>query len=206
MVKGKNVWFTSDWHIGDHRLDILRRPFENHDSMFAKIKENFNKLVSNSDDVYILGDVCYKHSESYLPLVRTLNGKKHLIKGNHDREIENKKFLNYFDTVVEDGEGLEITIKGIDFYLTHYPTTARIDKFNLVGHVHDAWKFLPNMINVGVDVNHYCPVNIDQILFYYNSVLSHFDKDIWAAYLRQNMAHINSRANLTSYSSEVKAF
>lgn len=200
MKMAYNIWFTSDWHIGDHRLEILRRPFVNHDEMFSKIRDNFNNLVKKNDVVYVLGDVCYKESRSYLPLVKTLNGKKHLIKGNHDRNIDDNFFLYYFESVVEDGQGLDIRIEDIDLYLTHYPTTTKIDKFNLVGHVHDSWKFMPNMINVGLDVNNFRPVNFDQISFYYNSIMSHFDKDIWAAYLPQNMEHFKNRGQNTSYS------
>lgn len=194
-----NTWFTSDWHIGDNRLDILRRPFKNYEEMFSKIRDQHNALVKPYDRVYVLGDVCFKSSPGYLPLIKTMNGKKILIKGNHDRNIPNKDFLLYFEEVIEDGDGLKINIEDLDLYLTHYPTTAQDDIFNLVGHVHDAWKFQANMINVGVDVNHFRPTSIAQIKFYYNAILQHFDSDIWASYLPQNVKHYETRGKKTSY-------
>ena len=83
--------------------------------------------------------------------------------------------------------------------MTHYPTTTRQDIFNLVGHIHDAWKFQPNMINVGVDVNHFRPVNADEIIYFYNAIMTHFDQDIWSAYLPQNTTHFEQRGKKTSY-------
>lgn len=198
-----SIWFTSDWHIGDNRLNILRRPFKNYDEMFSKIREQHNSLVKPHDLVYVLGDVCCRDTPGYLPLVKTFNGKKILIRGNHDRVISDKDFLIYFDQVIADGDGLEIEIENIKFYLTHYPTTARSDVFNLVGHVHDAWKFQANMINIGIDVNHFRPTSIDQIKFYYDATLHHFDSDIWAAYLPENSQHYENRARKTSYSKRV---
>ena len=193
------TWFTSDWHISDYRLNILRRPFNNEAEMFLKIRDEHNKVVEPNDIVYVLGDVCFRKNKQFLPLVDTLNGKKILIRGNHDRDTTDEEFLKYFDKVVADGDGLEIQINDIPFNLTHYPTTARQDIFNLVGHVHDSWRFQPNMINVGVDVNHFRPVSADEILFFYNAILTHFDQDIWAAYLPQNLEYFELRGQKTSY-------
>lgn len=194
-----SVWFTSDWHIGDHRLNILRRPFINEDEMFSKIKDEHNKLVGNDDTVYVLGDACFRKAKHFLPLINEFNGKKILIRGNHDRDTSDEEFLLYFNQVVPDGDGLEIECNNINFYLTHYPTTTKQDIFNLVGHVHDSWRFLPNMINVGVDVNHFRPVSADEIIFFYNAIMTHFDQDIWAAYLPQNADHVEQRGKKTSY-------
>jgi calcineurin-like phosphoesterase family protein len=194
-----NTWFTSDWHIGDIRLNMLRRPFISEDEMLFKLKDEHNKLVHPDDTVYVLGDVCFRKAKHVLSSVKDFNGKKILIRGNHDRDTTDEEFLVCFEQVIPDGEGLEIEYKNINFYLTHYPTTTRQDIFNLVGHVHDSWKFQPNMINVGVDVNHFRPVNADEIIYFYNAIHTHFDKDIWAAYLPQNATHFEQRGKKTSY-------
>lgn len=194
-----NTWFTSDWHIGDTRVNMLRRPFINEDEMFFKLKDEHNKLVHPNDTVYVLGDVCFRKAKHVLSAVKDFNGKKILVRGNHDRDTSDEEFLVYFDQVIAEGEGLEIEYKNINFYLTHYPTTTRQDIFNLVGHIHDAWKFQPNMINVGVDVNHFRPVNADEIIYFYNAIMTHFDQDIWSAYLPQNTTHFEQRGKKTSY-------
>ena len=194
-----NTWFTSDWHIGDTRVNMLRRPFVNEDEMFFKLKDEHNKLVHPNDTVYVLGDVCFRKAKHVLSAVNDFNGKKILVRGNHDRDTSDEEFLVYFDQVIAEGEGLEIEYKNINFYLTHYPTTTRQDIFNLVGHIHDAWKFQPNMINVGVDVNHFRPVNAGEIIYFYNAIMTHFDQDIWSAYLPQNTTHFEQRGKKTSY-------
>jgi calcineurin-like phosphoesterase family protein len=194
-----NTWFTSDWHIGDTRVNMLRRPFVNEDEMFFRLKDEHNKLVHPNDTVYVLGDVCFRKAKHVLSAVKDFNGKKILVRGNHDRDTSDEEFLVYFDQVIAEGEGLEIEYKNINFYLTHYPTTTRQDIFNLVGHIHDAWKFQPNMINVGVDVNHFRPVNADEIIYFYNAIMTHFDQDIWSAYLPQNTTHFEQRGKKTSY-------
>lgn len=194
-----NTWFTSDWHIGDTRVNMLRRPFINEDEMFFRLKDEHNKLVHPNDTVYVLGDVCFRKAKHVLSAVKDFNGKKILVRGNHDRDTSDEEFLVYFDQVIAEGEGLEIEYKNINFYLTHYPTTTRQDIFNLVGHIHDAWKFQPNMINVGVDVNHFRPVNADEIIYFYNAIMTHFDQDIWSAYLPQNTTHFEQRGKKTSY-------
>ena len=194
-----NTWFTSDWHIGDTRVNMLRRPFVNEDEMFFRLKDEHNKLVHPNDTVYVLGDVCFRKAKHVLSSVKDFNGKKILVRGNHDRDTSDEEFLVYFDQVISEGEGLEVEYKNINFYLTHYPTTTRQDIFNLVGHVHDSWKFQPNMINVGVDVNHFRPVNADEIIYFYNAIHTHFDQDIWAAYLPQNTTHFEQRGKKTSY-------
>ncbi len=55
------------------------------------------------------------------------------------------------------------------------------------------------MINIGIDTNHFRPTSIDQIKFYHNAVLHHFDNDIWAAYLPENIQHYETRGRKTSY-------
>jgi calcineurin-like phosphoesterase family protein len=186
-----NIWFTSDWHIGDHRLQLMRRPFQNHDEMFEVIRKNHNNLVKKNDTVYVLGDVCFREAQSYIPLIKTMHGKKILIKGNHDKNFDNNYLKHYFDEIYEDGSGLELDFDDLKLYLTHYPSTSRKDRFNLVGHVHDAWKFMPNMINVAVDSNNFRPVNLDTIRFYHGAIMHHFNQDIFAAYLPQNLEHVD---------------
>jgi calcineurin-like phosphoesterase family protein len=178
---------------------MLRRPFISEDEMLFKLKDEHNKLVHPDDTVYVLGDVCFRKAKHGLSSVKDFNGKKILVRGNHDRDTSDEEFLVYFQQVIPEGEGLEIEYKNINFYLTHYPTTTRQDIFNLVGHVHDSWKFQPNMINVGVDVNHFRPVNADEIIYFYNAIMTHFDQDIWAAYLPQNTTHFEQRGKKTSY-------
>ena len=81
MVK---YFFTSDTHFGDDRFDIMMRPFKNLDKMHQMIIEHWNSIVGEEDIIFHLGDVCYKEAQNYIYLMNRLNGKKHLVLGNHD--------------------------------------------------------------------------------------------------------------------------
>lgn len=52
--------------------------------------KRWNMRVTDSDDVYIVGDMFFKYKDiSEVKSVLTrLNGKKHLIKGNHDKFLK----------------------------------------------------------------------------------------------------------------------
>jgi calcineurin-like phosphoesterase family protein len=80
------VWFTSDWHLGHERIiDLCHRPFESVAQMNEEIIDNHNALVEDTDVVWMLGDMIMGDIEAGLKLVSRINGRKHLICGNHDR-------------------------------------------------------------------------------------------------------------------------
>jgi len=159
--------FTSDLHLG-HTNSIIysNRPYKNTDVMDRELIKNYNDIVTNEHDVYILGDVSLKrkiHSGYYMSVVRQLKGKKHLILGNHDT-------LNPFTYITTAGfysvhTSLEISIDGIDMTLCHDPSLSEMDRSRvfICGHVHRLFKTLKNVINVGVDVWNYKPVTFKQL-------------------------------------------
>ena len=68
------------------------------------IKENWNKVVTNADTVYILGDVgragTNKENEYLASFLAALKGKKVLIKGNHDR-VEDIRIKQQFTEICD---------------------------------------------------------------------------------------------------------
>ena len=89
------IWFTSDLHLG-HRaaINMCGRPFENVEEMNEILIRNFNSCVKKNDTVYILGDFSFASPEETRKILEKLNGKKHLIIGNHDKSC--KGLENYF--------------------------------------------------------------------------------------------------------------
>ena len=72
------IYITSDLHLG-HNKDFLYTPrgfssIEEHDKA---IVENYNSIVQDDDEVYILGDVMLNDNESTHELVKSLKGKIH---------------------------------------------------------------------------------------------------------------------------------
>jgi calcineurin-like phosphoesterase family protein len=122
-----------------------------------------------------------------------------LIRGNHDRPFTDEQFAPYFEQVIPEGEGVDVEIGGVPCYITHYPSLAKEDRYNLVGHIHAAWKVQLNSLNVGVDVNHFFPVDEKQIPFFLNAVTNFYDLDVWTAYNPANQGHFVNRGKKSNY-------
>ena len=97
------TFLTSDTHFG--HAGVCRflnsdgsklRPWDNPDDMDEAMIANWNNTVSPNDKVYHLGDVVINRRA--LKTLSKLNGRKVLIKGNHDIFRINE-YLEYFDDV-----------------------------------------------------------------------------------------------------------
>ena len=86
------IYFTADMHFGHKAIIRMQnRPFESVEEMDRVLLQNYNSIVRKEDTVYILGDICHHMSiEDADALIKKLNGKKYLIKGNHDRKEEQR--------------------------------------------------------------------------------------------------------------------
>jgi len=196
----KNIWLSADYHLGENRFDLMGRPFKSTEEHDNTIINNHNLLVDPDDMVIVVGDAVYQKSPESLHLIGKMNGIKILIRGNHDVVFTDEQLKQYFHTIIKDGGGMEMSIGGVDCWLTHYPSTGRPDRFNIVGHIHSAWKFQLNSLNVGVDVNHWRPVNSTKIPFFLNTIKDHYDDDVWVAYNPINQGyHKNGRGKNGSY-------
>jgi calcineurin-like phosphoesterase family protein len=176
------IWLTSDWHLGQYRFDLMLRPFKNPDDHNNTLIHNYNSVVKPDDIVIVVGDCIFKQKPEYFDLLEKFNGHKVLIRGNHDRIFSDEQFSKYFYQIIPEGEGIDIDIESIPCYITHYPNCGKPDKFNLVGHVHDAWKYQLNMFNVGVDTNYLTPLNLNLIPVHFKTICNMCDEDIWIAY------------------------
>ena len=199
------TFVVSDWHLGENRFELMGRPFRTVDEHIDTLVNNHNDLVSPSDTVIMVGDVCYQKTPEFLPHVSRFNGKKILIRGNHDRVFTNKQLEPYFNSIIDEGKGIEYDgIKDekeneIPLYITHYPSEAIKNRFNLVGHIHSAWKYQLNMLNIGVDVNHFRPVNINKIPFHIGAITNFYDADVWVAYNEVNSSYKEVRGKKNTY-------
>lgn len=83
MIK-KNIFFTSDWHIGDTKAMVFdERPFRDLDHMHHVLVKNYNSCVKENDICYFLGDMV-SNKESAKDVLSKLNGTKVIMVGNHD--------------------------------------------------------------------------------------------------------------------------
>ena len=167
-------YYIADTHFGhDNIRRFSKRPFKTVEEMDNTIINNWNNKVTDNDDVYILGDFSYK---SYDPIkyLKQLNGKKHLIIGNHDshllkNSVSKKYFVEVADIkMIKDGN-TQIT-------LCHYPLLEWNGYYRNVlhfyGHVHNTYhnettqyaSSMKNAYNVGVDIIGFAPCTLEEII------------------------------------------
>ena len=201
-----NIWFTADWHLGEERFDLMQRPFTDVQKHCDVIIDNYNSVVKPEDLTYVLGDVIYQKADprKYLPMVEKMNGRKILIRGNHDIPFSDEQFSPYFEEIHPDGSGIQLDVNGVSCYLTHYPSTGMRQKFNLVGHIHGTWKVQLNCLNVGLDVNYLYPMPASTVAFYFTAITRHYDDDVFASYLGINDMFRESRGKKNSYADHLK--
>ena len=169
------IFLTSDTHFGHDREFIWKvRGFNSVEEMNETIVQKWNKTVSAEDDAYILGDVILGDPVN-IEYVKRLNGKLHIVLGNHDTPKREEMYRN-LPNVVEVAEvGIRLKYKKHHFVLTHYPTmTGNLEKeslkqmsLNLYGHTHQASNFYndtPFMYHVGVDSHDCYPALLDDII------------------------------------------
>ena len=144
-------------------------PEEMNDSM----RETWNAYVRPGDTVYNLGDVSFAPPALTIPFLKTLNGKHHLILGNHDKIIKKKREL-FLESGVFQSIQNEFTLKhaGKELYLHHFPhrtwEKAQYDTIHLFGHTHGYLAPRGRSVDVGVDdkniTHEYRPVSVDEVL------------------------------------------
>lgn len=136
-IKGTQykAWFTSDTHFGGKSilyfhperreaagitLEELQEDkmaaIEKHDEWLIDV---WNKTVKKKDFVYILGDFSLCHKERTRKILEKLNGRKFLIKGNHDKSCIGLE--SYFEWVGD--------IKEVKFTHNQYPFISPDETF-----------------------------------------------------------------------------
>lgn len=174
------VYFISDLHIGHNKEFLyLPRGFDNIQEHDKAILENWNRTVSEDDDVYLLGDVMLNDMEHGLEILRKLKGHIHIIRGNHDTDEKIKHYVE-LDNVVEVVAAAYLKAGKIPLYLSHFPTLVSNKMLkkkshplvNLYGHTHQKTNFFddgfhgeqPFMYHVGVDSHNLTPVLLEDVI------------------------------------------
>lgn len=172
------IYVTSDTHFcHSNILNLCGRPFNSIQHMNDTLIHNWNACVRHEDEIYILGDFMFHGTgKDANNILRRLNGKKYLIRGNHDKFLNDPEFDASAFEWIKDYYVLDY--KKEKFVMFHYPILEWQgffrDAFHLYGHVHNSGKdpqqrqrlnvLGERAINVGVDVNHFFPVSIDSLI------------------------------------------
>lgn len=95
------TFFTSDQHFGHFNIiRLCSRPFGTVEEMDEALLSKWNAKVKADDIVYILGDLFFRAAKIE-PILKALNGRKHLIVGNHDHTWM-KGDVNDFESMTFD--------------------------------------------------------------------------------------------------------
>lgn len=145
-------YYIADLHFG------CQNKFENrtleHDQL---IIDNWNRVVTNSDTVYILGDIgrigSSKDNEYLCKCISILKGKKVCILGNHDDGLKDIRLRQLF-TEVCDRKDIIDNYNGMShkLVLSHSPELFWWNQHKgtilLYGHLHmsDEWEVYKNCL------------------------------------------------------------
>lgn len=157
------IYFIADTHFSEENIRLYEnRPFVSVTEMNRALVQRWNERVNKEDEVYVLGDFGADGQEALF--LGQLNGKKFLVKGNHD--IRTNQY--YRDCGFEEVYDYPVIIKGF-WILSHEPlyVNTNMPYANLFGHVHNSPIFNTYSNQnycVSVERIHYTPISFDEIV------------------------------------------
>ena len=185
------LWLTSDTHF--HHANIIHhqnRPFETVTEMDEILIKNWNKRCKPNDEIVIAGDLLYGRGQDANELLSKLNGRKHLVIGNHDHHfLDDKCFDRSLFVSIEHYFSRNIQVKGFKTKLVifHYPIAnwdgSHYGSIHGYGHIHNNepnFELLGNakrkfMFNISSDANNLTPVSVDELLIKHNRMQDFID-------------------------------
>lgn len=169
----ENVWFTSDCHFYHKKIMEFcpnTRAGADAEEMSELMIESWNKRVKPTDRVYHLGDFSFTTVQKTKELLGRLNGSKHFLAGNHDRQLDGLRHLleSYRDYKV-------LYLQGYKIVMMHYPIESwdgmHRDTLHFHGHIHGdmhhSCRLIKNRVDVGIDTRQdklMAPYHFDEIL------------------------------------------
>lgn len=137
--------FIADLHFNHKNiLKYDNRSFNAVEEMNQVIIKNWNSIVKENDNTYILGDIGFGDTKILYNLLKQLKGNLILIKGNHDNKVLKDYNVKKLFTEITDYK--EITVDNKKVILCHYPifcyNGAYRDSYMLYGHVHNSQDWL----------------------------------------------------------------
>jgi len=181
------IWFTSDSHFEHENVikysERLPIPPSSSDEeerehlrvLVQEMNENlvkaWNSYVGPKDTVYHLGDFAFSH-DGHRRWLNRLNGKKHLIIGNHDPRRKLKADPLSWKSI---SPAYEFNHNRDLFYLSHYAHRvwhgSHKGSYMLYGHSHGNLEDTPwgRSMDVGVDninrlTGEFRPFSVDEVL------------------------------------------
>jgi calcineurin-like phosphoesterase family protein len=163
-------YFTADHHFGHEKIiKHCNRPFSSVPEMDSDMIRRWNIVVSNKDNVFILGDFFWKSNTEYCSgILEQLHGNKHLIIGSHDEFLGKVALRKYFVFIKKYHEYHGSGIKSVLFHNPLYSWDGMgHGVLHFFGHVHEKYLHIngnKQTYNVGVDLAAFAPISINEIM------------------------------------------
>lgn len=135
------TFITSDLHFfhqGILKFCPKTRPYASVEEMNSSMIAAWNDSVGTEDLVYLLGDVSFGTTSETYEVLKQLNGRIRLVRGNHDNKILNCPVVRgRFETI---DNYLELEYKKTKLVLFHFPILewnhCHHGSVHLHGHTH----------------------------------------------------------------------
>lgn len=175
------IYLTSDIHwFHKGIIQHAKRPFASIEEMHEVIIANWNRVVTPNDDVYYVGDFSFGTDAQTRELRKRLNGRIHLILGNHDKKIDKIKDLfvwvkDVYMLKVHDPDALDGKTQRI--FLSHYAhrvwDRSHHGVWHCYGHSHGnlAQDWNSNSTDVGTDCWNFTPVSYQQLKEFFSKIV-----------------------------------
>ena len=182
------TWIGSDYHLNhlnilkycSHRVPSSYDGYAPHDwddvaEMNEMIIEKHNSVVAPDDEIYLIGDICMGQIIKAPSLIRRLNGRKYLVKGNHDKSLHklilSDPELSDLFVWIKDYHEMSYTYNGKKHMLCmlHFPMKywngSGHSSIHFHGHLHGSPSGIDGKIlDVGIDTNGLMPYKMDEAI------------------------------------------
>lgn len=150
------TYFTSDNHWFHRRIiEYSNRPFNSVEHMTEEMIARWNGQVNRDDTVYHLGDFAFGKIEQIESVLSRLNGIKHFINGNHDKEVKKNRQRLLAGGVASIKDYDEIYVNNQFIVLFHYGcrvwNKSHHGSWLLYGHSHGSLPPFGKSVDVGSD-------------------------------------------------------
>jgi calcineurin-like phosphoesterase family protein len=166
VISDTHFGHTNSWAKFKRADGTPLRAFESTEEMDETMVSRWNAVVNQRDTVYHCGDVVINRKS--LQIIKRLNGRKILIRGNHDIFRDE----DYREVGFEQIHGVRVFTD--QFILSHIPlhpdSVSERFRVNVHGHLHSHEVMLneeidPRYICVSVEHTDYAPISFDQLEF-----------------------------------------
>lgn len=161
-----NRYVIADTHFNHANIiGYCNRPFKTVEEMNSKLISNWNNTVAKDDIIWVLGDFALGSKEYIITIGNSLNGRKRMVLGNHDRhnksvfEQAGFEFISPYPVLIDKF-----------IILSHAPIQnpkAKSQFYNIYGHVHNDAAYLDIGASgrcVSVERIGYRPIDLDKII------------------------------------------